>query len=249
MKFFGLTDVGRKRLENEDSFIVSDEHQFGILADGMGGRDHGEVASAMAVDLLSDRLMNELPRQIRRLERTEQVAMTVNLLDEWIRHVNLAIFRKSQTEDGYQEMGTTLVCLVVLDRSLILAHVGDSRCYLFKDGALTQLTEDHSLVNSQVKSGMFTEEEARESSQRNIITRAVGTAEKVKADIIVHDLVEGARYLVCSDGLHDMLTDEKMAIALGRNGSLEEIGRVLVDAANSAGGKDNITVLLGQSDS
>lgn len=245
MHFHGLTDVGKKRKQNEDSFEVSDEDGFAILADGMGGREHGEVASSMAVDQLSNHLREALPRSIGRLAVSEQVAMAVNLLDDWIREMNLAIYRTSQETEGFGEMGTTLVCALLLDHQLVLAHVGDSRCYLYRDGALSLLTEDHSLVNSQVRSGMMTEEEARESKQKNIITRAVGTAAKVKAEIKVHHMRNGDRILMCSDGIHDMLDDEVLSGILANGAPLEEVARTLVDAANAAGGRDNITVILG----
>ena len=245
MHFHGLTDVGLKRKQNEDSFEVSDEGGYAILADGMGGREHGEVASAMAVELLSNNLQKALPASIGRLGISERVAMAVNLLDEWIREMNLAIYRKSQDEEGYGEMGTTLVCGLMLDSQLVLAHVGDSRCYLFRSGELSLLTEDHSLVNSQIRSGTMTEEEARDSKQRNIITRAVGTAAKVKAEINVHHLRLGDRILICSDGIHDMISDEQVAMALARDTSLDEVASGLVHAANAAGGRDNITVILG----
>lgn len=246
MTFFGLTDVGRKRSENEDRFKISEERQYCVLADGMGGRLYGEVASSMAVDMLSAHIEHDLPPSIRRLDRHEQVAMLVNLMDDWIREVNLAIHRKGQEDDRYQDMGTTLVCLFGMEHQVVLAHVGDSRCYSFADGVLAQVTEDHSFVNSQVKSGVITEEEAKESKQRNIITRAVGTAAKVKPEFKVVETHKGHRFLMCSDGLHDMVPDAGVAEIMSRGRSLPETAKALVDAANAAGGKDNITVILAE---
>ncbi len=248
MTFFGLSDVGKKRSDNEDRFRCSRERQYAILADGMGGRSFGEVASSMAVDILSAHLEHDLPLGLRRLDRSEQAIMLVNWLDEWIRGVNTAIWRKGQEDDRFQEMGTTLVCLCALERQIVLAHVGDSRCYSFKDGHLVQVTDDHSFVNNQVKSGVLTEEEAQKSRQRNIITRAVGTGAKVKPEIRILPSAPNERFLVCSDGLHDLVPHETMTRVLAAAKPLDATCRELVDLANEAGGRDNITVILGEAE-
>ena len=242
--FSGKTDVGQKRDDNEDCFTISEERQYAILADGMGGRLFGEVASSMAVDVLSRFIDETSPRRLQRLGSAEQGAMMTNLLDEWIRLVNRQIFQKGQEDERYREMGTTLICALGFGSSIVLAHVGDSRAYLQDAHNLRQITEDHSFVNNQVKQGMMTEQEARESSQRNIITRALGTSESVKPDIAVHDLAPGERMLLCSDGLTDMVDDETVAQLMSAGGSLGEVSERLVDAANRAGGRDNITVIL-----
>ena len=249
LRFCGLTDVGKKRSDNEDRFQVSEENQYTILADGMGGRLYGEVASEMAVEGLARHIEHDLPASIHRLDRGEQGLMGTNLLDEWIRAVNGQIHSKGQEDERYREMGTTLICLLGFDGQAILAHVGDSRCYRWRRrGGLSQLTEDHSFVNTQLKQGVITEEEAKESAQRNIITRAVGTAEKVKADIGVFPVGKGDRFLLCSDGLTDMVDDDVIAEVLGRGDDIQTTVRMLVDAANAAGGRDNTTVVLAQSE-
>jgi protein phosphatase len=241
-----LSDVGKKRGDNEDRFHVSEERQYAILADGMGGRLYGEVASETAVRELGRHIEQDMPFSLRRLDRGEQGVMTVNLLDEWVRDVNRVVYQMGLEDERYREMGTTIVCLLGLAGQVVLAHIGDSRCYRFSRGALSQLTEDHSFVNSQVKQGMLTEEEARESNQRNIITRAIGTADKVKPDIKVHVATVGDRFLMCSDGLTDMVSDEGIAEILGKDVPLAKVARLLVDAANEGGGKDNITVILAE---
>jgi serine/threonine protein phosphatase PrpC len=245
MRFHGMSDTGLKRTENEDRYYIGDAKGYCILADGMGGRLYGEVASSMAVEVLTTRIESQLPQSLGRLERSEQAAMVVNLLDEWIRDANRIIFERGQQDDRYQEMGTTLLVLFVLDRQIVLAHVGDSRAYRFRGGEITQLTEDHSFVNSQVKSGVLTEEEAARSHQKNIITRALGTAAKVKPDIQVLPFQPGDLFLLCSDGLSDMVPPVRMAEILGKGTSMKEIARELIAAANDAGGRDNITVVLG----
>lgn len=227
---------------------MSEERQYTILADGMGGRLYGEVASEMAVQGLARHIEQDLPNSIRRLDRGDQGSMATNLLDEWIREVNRQVHAKGQEDERYREMGTTLICLLGLDGLVILAHVGDSRCYRWKPrGGLSQLTEDHSFVNTQLKQGVITEEEAKESAQRNIITRAVGTAEKVKPDIRAHPVSAGDRFLLCSDGLTDMIDDDGIADVLGSGEDIEAIATSLVEAANAAGGRDNITVVVAES--
>ena len=249
LRFCGLTDVGRKRGDNEDRFHVSNDRQYSVLADGMGGRLYGEVASEMAVTGLARFIEEDLPRSIARLDRAEQSVMATNMLDEWIRGVNRAVFQKGQDDERYREMGTTLVCLIGLEKQIILAHVGDSRCYQWNQrSGMKQLTEDHSFVNSQLKQGVITEEEARESAQRNIITRAVGTADKVKPDIHAFPVQPGDRFLMCSDGLTDMIDDPGIEELLGSGADLESTVKALVDQANEAGGRDNITVIIAESD-
>ncbi|HYC77818.1 MAG TPA: PP2C family serine/threonine-protein phosphatase, partial [Planctomycetota bacterium] len=215
-------------------------------ADGMGGRLYGEVASEMAVEILARHIRDDFPESYRRLSPADQAIVVVNLLDEWIRDVNARIWKKGREDERYREMGTTLVALVQVGKTAVLAHVGDSRCYRSRNGRLEQLTEDHSLVNSQVKEGRLTAEEARESAQKNIITRAVGTANAVKADVKVLPLEPGDRFLMCSDGLSDMLVDDRLAGVLGGPMSLEQMARTLVKEANDAGGRDNITAVIGE---
>ena len=248
IRFIGLTDTGQKRKENEDCFLVSEAPSFGILADGMGGRLFGEVASSMAVEILARHLKEDSPPGLDRLDRSEQVAVMVNLLDEWFRDVNRAVHGMGVEDERYQDMGTTLVVLIPVGGQMILGNVGDSRCYRQTDGKLSQVSEDHSFVNSQLKSGMITEEEARESTQRNIITRAVGTAAQVKADIVAFPVATGDRLLLCSDGLTDMISDEQLEAIMGAHPDDGEAVAALVAAANEAGGNDNITVIVGTID-
>jgi protein phosphatase len=171
--------------------------------------------------------------------------MTVNLMDEWIRDANTQIYVKGHSPDGpFGGMGTTLVCILVLERQMIMAHVGDSRCYRLRKGTLKQLTDDHSLVASQVKSGHLTADEAREATHKNIITRAIGTSEHVKPDVVVVPLEDRDLFLLCSDGLTDMITDEDITKLLTTGRSLEERAQTLVAVANDRGGRDNITAVL-----
>lgn len=245
IKVAGVTDVGQKRTSNEDRWFALPENGLCILADGMGGKLFGEIASQMAVDIIVKHVREDLPKSAQRLDRFGQACMAVNLMDEWIRDANTQIYLKGHTPDGpFGGMGTTLVCVLVLERQMVLAHVGDSRCYRLRKGALKQLTDDHSLVASQVKSGHLTAAEAREASHKNIITRAIGTSEHVKPDVVVVPVENKDVFLLCSDGLTDMVTDEDLAKVIGTNQPLEARARELVALANERGGRDNITAVL-----
>jgi protein phosphatase len=241
----GLSDVGQKRTANEDRFYCEAETGLCILADGMGGKLFGEVASQMAVDIITRHVREDLPKSCHRLDRVAQSCMAVNLMDEWIRDANHQIYQKGHTPDGpFGGMGTTLVCLLAFDSQMVMAHVGDSRCYRLRKGALKQLTDDPSLVASQVKAGQLSAAEAREATHKNIITRAIGTSEHVKPEVVVVPLEDRDLFLLCSDGLTDMVTDEDLKKLLGARGTLEERARTMIALANDRGGRDNITAVL-----
>jgi serine/threonine protein phosphatase PrpC len=241
----GVSDVGQKRAANEDRWFVAPEAGFGILADGMGGKMFGEVASQMAVDIITKHVREDLPKSCHRLDRFAQSCMAVNLLDEWIRDANGQIYRQGHmSEASFGGMGTTLVCVLVLERQMVMAHVGDSRCYRLRKGTFKQLTDDHSLVASQVKAGQLSEKEAREAAHKNIITRAIGTSEHVKPDVVTVPLEDRDLFLLCSDGLTDMVPDDDLRRLLAANSSLEDRASSLVALANDRGGRDNITAVL-----
>jgi PPM family protein phosphatase len=241
----GLSDVGQKRSANEDRWGCDSEAGFCVLADGMGGKLFGEVASQMAVDIISQHVRDDLPKSCRRLDKFAQSCMAVNLMDEWIRDANQQIYQKGHTPEGpFGGMGTTLVCVLVFDRQMIMAHVGDSRCYRLRKGVLKQLTDDHSLVASQVKAGQLSAAEAREATHKNIITRAIGTSEHVKPEVVVVPLEDRDLFLLCSDGLTDMVTDDDLKKLLAARGSLDERAQQMIALANDRGGRDNITAVL-----
>ncbi|MEZ6194269.1 MAG: Stp1/IreP family PP2C-type Ser/Thr phosphatase [Planctomycetota bacterium] len=247
IRYHGITDVGRKRDHNEDAYYVSADGHFGILADGMGGRHFGEVAANMTVDLLRHKFETYFPPSYAKLRDTEQAHvadMVTCLLDDWVRDVNFQVWRKGQEDEKFREMGTTVVALYTMANVAVLAHVGDSRAYHVRDGEMTRITRDHSLVNSQLESGMITAEEAEASTQKNIITRAIGTGKDVKPEVTTCSTRAGDRILVCSDGLSDMVSDEVILEVLASDDDAEGALRTLVERANEAGGKDNITILL-----
>jgi protein phosphatase len=227
------TDCGRKRPSNEDAFRCSVEHGVYLVCDGMGGAAAGEVASSIAVEKVM-RLLSERAGGASLEERIRQA----------VDAANLAIYSLSQQNPKLSGMGTTLVGLA-LEASRVLAfNVGDSRCYLLRNGHLEQISLDHSLVEEQVRIGRMTHDEAQRSSLRNVITRALGTQSSVETDIFEVEAARGDLFLLCSDGLTGEVTDAEIEAILADGGSLEELCASLVKAANRAGGHDNITCLL-----
>jgi protein phosphatase len=244
----GKTDVGRKRQLNEDSFYTSEEHSFCVLADGMGGRDFGEVASSLCVSSFNTYFRKHFPESFRGRARGTDGLMDdlLRLLfDGWVREVNQAVYNFGMVDARYREMGTTLAFLYHQEDFVVLVHVGDSRVYRWREGAMRQVTEDHSFINSQLKAKLITPEEAAASSHKNIITRAIGTRPLVKPEVQVLETRAGDVYLLCSDGLSDLVSSDDMGQALARNGKdLRRTVDEMVDLANERGGKDNITVVL-----
>ena len=224
----GLTDVGRQRQSNEDSFYEAPP--VFAVADGMGGARAGEVASRMAVEAFG-----ESPDH-----RTEPEA----LLERIARNANRRIYELARSDEAYRGMGTTLTAVIVDGREIAVGHVGDSRLYRLRDGELERVTTDHSLVEEYVRAGRLAPEEAESHPQKSIITRALGVEEEVEVDTLTCDACDGDVYLLCSDGLTGMVSEAEVADILRNRTSLEQAARALVDAANSAGGRDNITVVL-----
>jgi protein phosphatase len=221
------SDVGRGRPENEDSVLVDREHHLYAVADGMGGHRAGEVASATAIESLRSAYAGGRP------------------LDQAVEAANAAVFAKAAADDALRGMGTTLTALAVEDgHTALLGHVGDSRAYLMRDGAVTQVTDDHSLVEQLVREGRLSPEEAQHHPQRAIITRALGVDAQVEVDVYRVELEPGDRLLICSDGLTNMLSDDTIALALRRHPDPQQAADTLVDMANQAGGDDNITVVV-----
>lgn len=242
MKAVGKTHVGRVRSNNEDFFCVDEELGLFLVADGMGGHASGEVASRMAVEILHQAYSSTRDRDPLQEEPLE---MEERRLLENIQLANRAIHELSLKEQHYRGMGTTLAGLLRKRDSLLCFHVGDSRIYRLHHGSLLQLTEDHSVVAQQVKMGVLTEEQARTSRIRNVITRAVGVQWDVEADISVQEMQEGDVYMLCSDGLSDFVpleTLEKVLLDHGRD--LEGAAFQLVEEALGMGGQDNVTVVL-----
>jgi len=222
------TDTGRQRRDNEDNAFV--RAPLFVVADGMGGAQAGEVASRLAVEEFHQALPDEGSAEQRLTDR--------------IRAANRRIYDLSRTEHEHAGMGTTLTAAYLDNDQLAVAHVGDSRAYIFRDGELARLTQDHSLVEELVRQGKLTEEQAAEHPQRSIITRALGIEGDVEVDTRTYPMRAGDVVLLCSDGLTSMIGEEQILRILGGEPSLDRAGERLIDAANDAGGRDNITVVL-----
>jgi protein phosphatase len=240
LEFFSATDTGRARNNNEDSVAVDEESRLIVLADGMGGYNAGEVASGMATSFIK----SELGRWLSEASDNASDTDVRRAMDICVDNANRAIFNAANSNPQYAGMGTTLVVGVFREGRLLMGHVGDSRGYRLRGGRLAQITHDHSLLQEQIDSGLITAEQAAFSANKNLVTRAVGVEDTVLLETHLHDVMPGDLYLLCSDGLSDMLDDESIAQLLQGSDSLSEVGAALVDAANDAGGKDNISVVL-----
>jgi PPM family protein phosphatase len=222
------TDTGRQRRENEDSAYV--HAPLFVVADGMGGAQAGEVASRIAIETFERAPQTSGPPEAR--------------LAKLVRDANHQIYDRSRAESSRAGMGTTLTAAYLDDARLAIAHVGDSRAYLFRDGELTRLTQDHSLVDELLRQGKLTEEQAAEHPQRSIITRALGPEPEVDVDTWTYPVRAGDVLLLCSDGLTSMISEGRVGEILAGADSLQDAADELIDEANEAGGRDNITVVL-----
>ena len=241
-----LTDPGRVRDHNEDCIESRPEIGLFVLADGMGGYNAGEVASGMATSLIADGLVEGWSlREVDKLSREQAMALADKLLREQIARANTAIFTTSQNNPECAGMGTTLVVCLFYDNFVSVAHIGDSRLYRLRGETLDQVTRDHSLLQEQLDSGLITPEEAKLSQNKNLVTKALGIDPAVEPELHVHETAEGDLYLLCSDGLNDMVDDEEIRltlITLRSNPSLTV--QQLVQAANDNGGRDNVSAML-----
>lgn len=243
----GLTDVGRKRNHNEDSYLIDDELQLYVVADGMGGHAGGGTASRIAVETIDRELRGawEAKASAFRSRVPLQESSLPEILRSAVEKACMAIFSAAQDDPRLQGMGTTVISLLVKDDHALFAHVGDSRAYLVRGELIQQISEDHSLVNEQIKAGMITPEEAKHSRYKNIITRSVGFEEEVQVDVMGLLAQPGDTFLLCSDGLANMVEDVELRDMVLKH-ALNELPRKLVDLANERGGDDNITVIVVQ---
>lgn len=236
MKFSSITNIGRIRKENEDSFsnVSLNDVDFFIVADGMGGHSKGELASKMAANLFID--------YVKGADLSAYDSL-LKLQEEAIRYANKEIFSLSCTED-YDRMGTTVVCLCIDHKNKVyhLSHLGDSRAYIYRDRELKRLTRDHSLVNDLLDSGSLTEDEAENFINKSAITKAVGTEEEIKPDSRSFDMEDGDLVLMVTDGLTNEISDEKIENIVKEKTDPYEISSLLIEEAINNGGRDNITV-------
>ena len=246
LEIYSQTDPGMVRSHNEDSVACEPACGLVVLADGMGGYNAGEVASGIAVSVVvtevSHSLLNSSP--VDRIENGGE-ELGVSLLRDNIQKANASIFHAAQSQPQYAGMGTTIVSGLFYDNRVAVGHVGDSRMYRLRGEVLESITHDHSLLQEQLDSGMISIEDARLSKNKNLVTRAVGIDADVDSEIHVHDVLVGDIYLLCSDGLNDMVEDEDIQETLhALQGNLPLAASQLIQMANDNGGRDNISVIL-----
>ncbi len=240
------TDSGMVRSHNEDSIATDAASGFVILADGMGGYNAGEVASGIAAAMLGTSLKQVLDgAEPGSIEPENGESLAVKILKEQIAGTNASIYQAAKSQPQYAGMGTTLVVGLFYDNRLSVAHIGDSRLYRLREDEFKQVTRDHSLLQEQIDSGMITEEMARFSQNRNLVTRALGIDPEVEPEIHTYEVEVGDIYLLCSDGLSDMVEDDDIQLTLSSlQANLQLASRQLVQMANDNGGRDNVSVIL-----
>lgn len=242
-EYHAQTDPGLVRSNNEDCARFDASAGVALVADGMGGYQAGEVASSMASEII----LNEMSGWIHQVTGDHVGSHAVaRALERCVEDANLAILKAAYDNVDYAGMGTTLVVGVFLRGRLVVGHIGDSRCYRYRDGELTLLTRDHSLLQEQLDAGLISEEEAASSTQRNLVTRALGVEPTVLLDVSEYSVQIHDQYLLCSDGLTDMVGEPEIAEILHTDLPLQAKAQQLINAANAHGGRDNIGVLLTQ---
>lgn len=239
-RFCAKTDPGRARENNEDSVVFDENTRTVILADGMGGYNAGEIASGMATAFIK----SELSRWLAEAGANASLKEVRRAMEICVENANRSIFNAANSNANYFGMGTTLVMGVFKDDRLLVGHIGDSRCYRLRDGVMVQITKDHSLLQEQIDAGLISPEQAASSSIKNLVTRALGVDESVALEINEHLVAIGDSYLMCSDGLSDMVDDPAIAKIALADVDLDQKVTQLIDAANTSGGRDNISVLM-----
>ncbi len=244
ISIYGQTDVGKKRDHNEDAFLVDRDLGLFLVADGMGGHAAGEVASATAVDVIGKevRAAQELLKSYRYDVPHEVCEKILKMVELAAQKACAAIYDMGQQDKRRHGMGTTLSMMLVAESGAFIAHVGDSRIYLIREGQLHQLTVDHSLVNEQLRRGTISKEEARKAKYKNVITRALGIQSRVRVDTLHLDVLPGDQFIICSDGLHGYLRPGDVEKVI-EEGDENQVPQRFIDLANERGGKDNISVV------
>lgn len=241
-----ITDVGRVRDHNEDAIAAQPDIGLWVLADGMGGYNAGEVASGMATTVIVTEMQQALSRaRPYDLDPKTSQPVAARLVREQVLKANTSIYQAAQSQPQYAGMGTTLVVCLFYDNRVLVAHLGDSRLYRLRDGSFTQVTRDHSLLQEQIDSGLITAEQAKHAQHKNLVTRALGIDPSVDPEMREYPTRPGDIYLLCSDGLNDMVEDEDIGMAVETLGAnLPLAAQQLVQMANDNGGRDNVSVIL-----
>ncbi|MDH3616837.1 MAG: Stp1/IreP family PP2C-type Ser/Thr phosphatase [Gammaproteobacteria bacterium] len=246
--FAEITDTGRVREHNEDAIGSLPDIGLMVVADGMGGYNAGEVASGIAIQIVTELATIGAGREEGdEIDPHSGLMRQSIVLRDAVYRANKIIYQTAQSQTHCEGMGTTIVACMFCDNKVSIAHVGDSRAYRMRGGQLDQITLDHSLLQELVDRGFYSEEEAQRSTNRNYVTRALGVEPTVEVEVNEHEVLPDDIYLLCSDGLPDMVEDDDIHLTISTfNASLEVVGQQLVDLANDHGGRDNISVMLAQ---
>ena len=246
--FAEITDTGRVREHNEDAIGTLPDIGLMVVADGMGGYNAGEVASGIAIQIVTELATIGAGREEGDdIDPHSGLMRQTIVLRDAVYRANKIIYQTAQSQTHCEGMGTTIVACMFCDNKISIAHVGDSRAYRMRGGQLEQITLDHSLLQELVDRGFYSEEEAQRSTNRNYVTRALGVEPTVEVEVNEHEVLPDDIYLLCSDGLPDMVEDDEIHLTISTfNASLEVVGQQLVDLANDHGGRDNISVMLAQ---
>jgi len=243
-----LTDTGRVRDHNEDAIGSNPDIGLMVLADGMGGYNAGEVASGIAVQIVTQLATEAAQREeLNNIDSHSGLMRQSIILRDAVYRSNKIIYQTAQSQTHCEGMGTTIVACMFYDNKVSIAHVGDSRAYRLRGGQFEQMTLDHSLLQELVDRGFYSHEEAQRSTNRNYVTRALGVEPTVEVEVHEYDVLPDDVYLLCSDGLPDMVEDDDIHLTISTfNASLEVVGQQLIDLANDHGGRDNVSVMLAQ---
>lgn len=249
LRFFGASNVGRHREHNEDNYVCNPKEKLFLVADGIGGQSSGEIASKMAISSAEEFVVRSRSEDMTwPIPYRKGLSLEQNRLLAAATLANHRIHDLSNRGPSMRGMGTTLVGVIIEGDHLAVVNIGDSRLYRIRDRHIEQITEDHTLVGEQERIGLLTREEACKHPYRHVLTSAlgIGAVENIKIDVSLIDIVENDLYLICSDGLNDMVGDEEILATINsvEDRSLEKIGHSLIKKANLAGGRDNITVIL-----
>lgn len=239
MEAYFLTDIGQIRNNNEDAggiFHNKDDQLLAIIADGMGGHKGGEVASGIAADIIQDQWEN--------LDKIENPKMAEAWIQEAVNQANEAIYNKAKETVDLEGMGTTVVLAVCTEEYVTIGHVGDSRCYIYSDKELKQVTEDHSFVNELIRTGQISVNDAEVHPGKNVLSRVLGTDPSVTCETQTLEWEIGNKLLVCSDGLTNKVTNQELKDSLSKQENVKEISNMLVNLANDRGGEDNISMAI-----
>ncbi|HAT72067.1 MAG TPA: Stp1/IreP family PP2C-type Ser/Thr phosphatase [Elusimicrobia bacterium] len=245
LQFAAVSDTGKVRNNNEDSYLLAPELELAMVADGMGGHKSGEVASSLAVKVTRDKYFSMNSTGMKPAPYNDKFSLEANQLGFAVQLANSVIYEAGNSGAENKGMGTTLSAALLNKSRLCIAHIGDSRIYLVRAGSIRQLTEDHSLVMEHVRKGLLTKEQAETSPLQNILTRALGAQKTPAVDLVETELAEGDRLLLCTDGLFKAVKEAELLETLKIQPNDQKACESLVTAANANGGPDNVTVVIG----